>query len=147
MKIHIRHGHYTDLPKIHELVKALAIYENEPTAVTATLEDYYKDYKDGLFRVIVAEVDSEVKGMMLYYTAYSTWKGKMIHLEDFVINKNYRKLGIGQQLMDFLLQFVKQENAKIVKWQVLDWNIPAINFYKKNNAIIEKNWWNCKIFT
>ncbi len=138
MNIHIRHGKSSDLPKIHELVHTLAIYENEPNAVTATLEDYYRDYNDGLFKIIVAEIDADVKGMMLYYTAYSTWKGKMIHLEDFVIEKNYRKLGIGQQLMNFLLQLVKQDNAKLVKWQVLDWNTPAIKFYKKMTQSLKK---------
>ncbi len=147
MKINIRNGSKKDLPAIYRLVKALALYENEPDAVTATIEDYHRDFDNGLFSIIVATDKEKVVGMMLFYNAYSTWKGKMIYLEDFIVDKNYRKQGIGQHLMDFLVDYAKQENAKLVKWQVLNWNTPAINFYKKNDAIIEDNWWNCKIFS
>ena len=147
MKIIIRHGNSTDLAQIYNLVLELAKYENEPNAVTTSLEDYQKDYRAGLFNIIVAEQSSTIIGMMLFYFAYSTWKGKMIYLEDFIIADSFRNKGIGQQLMDFLITYSKKENAKLVKWQVLDWNTPAINFYKKNNAIIEDNWWNCKIYT
>ena len=147
MKIIIRHGNSTDLAQIYNLVLELAKYENEPNAVTTSLDDYQKDYRAGLFNIIVAEQSSTIIGMMLFYFAYSTWKGKMIYLEDFIIADSFRNKGIGQQLMDFLITYSKKENAKLVKWQVLDWNTPAINFYKKNDAIIEDNWWNCKIYT
>lgn len=142
----IRTGDKTDLPAIYDLVKELAIYEKEPEAVTATLEDYYNDFEEGIFKTLVAEVKGEIVGMMLYYVVYSTWKGKMVYLEDFVINEQYRRHGIGQLLYDRLLIESKKMKARLVKWQVLDWNEPAINFYKKNNAIIESEWYNVKKF-
>ena len=143
----IRRGQENDLPEIYNLVKQLATYENEPDAVTATLEDYYNDYDAGLFKTIVATENDTTVGMMLYYTTYSTWKGKMIYLEDFIIKEKQRQRGIGQQMFNFLIQIAKEEKAKLIKWQVLDWNTPAVKFYKKNKALIENNWWNCKIFT
>jgi len=83
--------------------------------------------------------------MALYYMTYSTWKGRMLYLEDFVVQEAFRKAGIGQQLFDGFLQEANNKGCKLVKWQVLDWNVPAIKFYEKNKAIIEKEWWNGKI--
>jgi len=113
--ITIRKADKKDLAAIHLLVTELAVYEEEPDAVTATLKDYETDFEAGLFKAYVAEIDGKIVGMALYYWAYSTWKGRMLFLEDFVVT---------------------------MKWQVLDWNEPAINFYKKYNAIIEDDWLN-----
>ena len=77
---------------------------------------------------------------------YSTWKGRMFYLEDFVVLEAYRRLGLGQMLFDAFLQEAKDQQCRLVKWQVLDWNEPALRFYRKNNAVIEKEWWNGKIF-
>ncbi len=145
-KTTIRKANKKDLLSIYNLVKELAVYEKEPDAVTATLEDYENNFSDGVFNAIVAENENEVVGMMLYFTAYSTWKGKMIYLDDFVVNEKYRKKGVGQKLYNQFLKIAKEEKAKLVKWQVLDWNEPAINFYKKNQAEIEKGWYNVKKF-
>jgi len=78
--------------------------------------------------------------------SYSTWKGKMLYLEDFVVKETFRQKGVGQLLFDAYLAVAKEKKAVMVKWQVLDWNEPALNFYERNNAIIEKNWWSGKIF-
>ncbi|MGK0388214.1 MAG: ribosomal protein S18 acetylase RimI-like enzyme [Maribacter sp.] len=142
----IRTGKKTDISTVYNLVIELAVYEKEPDAVTATLEDYYNDFEEGIFKTLVAEIDGKVVGMMLYYMVYSTWKGKMVYLEDFVINEQYRRHGVGQLLYDKLLIESKKMKARLVKWQVIDWNEPAINFYKKNNAIIETEWYNVKKF-
>jgi len=83
--------------------------------------------------------------MTLYYMTFSTWKGKMLYLEDFVIKKGFRRLGIGQLLFDAFLETAREKGCKLTKWQVLDWNETALKFYEKNNAIIEKDWWNGKI--
>ncbi len=146
MDIIIRRAGDTDIPDIYQLVKTLAIYEKAPEAVTATLEDYYNDFRADIFQCHVAETEGQVVGMVLYYTTYSTWKGRMLHLEDFVVYKAYRRLGIGQLLWGALIEEAKQRKARLLKWQVLDWNESAIQFYKKNNAIIEKDWYNGKIF-
>lgn len=146
MTINIRKATANDLPSIYELVMSLAIYEKAPEEVTATLEDYQTDFAAGIFQAHVAELEEKVIGMVLYYMNYSTWKGRMLYLEDFVIFEEYRRLGVGQLLWDELLEEAKRQGAKLLKWQVLDWNEPAIKFYKKNKAIIETEWHNGKVF-
>ena len=145
MNIIIRPATEADLPAIHALVYELAVYEKEPEAVETTPAEYLEDFRNGLFEATVAEVDGQVVGMTLYYMAYSTWRGKMLYLDDFVINEAYRRHGIGQMLFDAFVEEGRRRGCRLVKWQVLDWNEPALHFYRKNNAIIETNWWNGKI--
>ena len=146
MKINIRKASKADLPSIYDLVKSLAIYEKAEQEVTATLKDYHNDFEAGIFQSHVAEMDGKIVGMVLYYMNYSTWKGRMLYLEDFVVYEAYRRHGIGQLLWDELGKEAKRQGARLLKWQVLDWNEPAIKFYEKNNATIEKEWYNGKIF-
>lgn len=146
MEIKIRYATLLDMPVIHNLVRDLAIYENAESALTATIEDYKRDFEESIFEVQVAEREGVIVGMILYYMTYSTWKGKMLYLEDFVVKEEYRRFGVGQLLFDAYLNTAKEKKCRIVKWQVLDWNKPALEFYKKNKAIIEKEWWNGKIF-
>jgi len=145
MKTEVRKGLYEDLPAIYSLVKELAVYEKAGDQVTASLADYQNDFSAGLFECLVAESDEGIIGMMLYYMTYSTWKGKMVYLEDFVVNEAYRKKKVGQMLFNAFLSEAENKKARLVKWQVLDWNEPAIKFYEKNEATIEKEWWNCKV--
>lgn len=145
MNIIIRPATEDDLPAIHALVYELAVYEKEPEAVETTPAEYLEDFRNGLFEATVAEVDGQVVGMTLYYMAYSTWRGKMLYLDDFVVNEAYRQHGIGQLLFDAFVEEGRERGCRLVKWQVLDWNEPALKFYRKNNAIIETNWWNGKI--
>ena len=145
MNITIRKATESDLPDVYHLVVSLAVYEKAEHEVKATLEDYQTDFRAGIFESHVAELDGKVVGMILYYMTYSTWKGRMLYLEDFVVYEEYRRLGIGQLLWNELEAEAKRQGAKLLKWQVLDWNEPAIKFYKKNNAIIETEWHNGKI--
>ncbi len=145
MNYTIRKADTNDLKAIYDLVVELAVYENEPNAVTATLADYEKNFNAQVFQTIVAEHNGKVIGTCIYYITWSTWKGRMVYLEDFVVTEAYRKQGVGQLLFDQFLVEAKEMNATMVKWQVLDWNEPAIRFYEKNQAIIEKEWWNVKI--
>ena len=146
MKIDIRKARIEDLKAIHQLVYELALYEKAPEEMTATLLDYENDFKNGWFDVLIAENEGDIVGIALFYTTYSTWKGRMIYLEDFIVKEKLRKKGIGQSLFEALVAEAKILGAKLIKWQVLDWNQPAIKFYLKNKAIIEKEWWNGKIF-
>ena len=151
MNIQIRPTTVDDLPAIHALVHELAVYENAPEQHTATIEEYKRDFKAGIFESHVA-VDTDntegeqIVGMIFYYMTYSTWRGRMLYLEDFVVTENYRKYGVGQLLFETFLDVARQKDCFLTKWQVLDWNTPAVNFYKKNKAVIEKEWWNGKIF-
>ncbi|MFK7810631.1 MAG: N-acetyltransferase family protein [Saprospiraceae bacterium] len=146
MNITVRKGVLSDMTAVYDLVIELAIYEREEDAVHTTIKDYESAFNEGIFEVLVAEHNNIVIGMMLYYMTYSTWKGKMIYLEDFVVQEKFRRYGIGQILFDEFVKAAKDKEAALIKWQVLDWNEPALAFYRKNKAIIEKNWWNCKVF-
>jgi GNAT superfamily N-acetyltransferase len=143
--INVRTARPEDISSIFSLVKELAIYEHAEHEVLID-EDYYREaFTNRIFEAIVATDNDRIIGMCLYYTTFSTWKGKMLYLEDFVVKEAYRQKGVGQLLYDKLVGIAKAEGYKLMKWQVLDWNEPAIKFYEKNQASIEKEWWNCKI--
>jgi len=144
--IYVRQARREDLPSIHALVRELAIYERAEKEFIASIEEYEQDFDRGGFQALVAEVEGEVVGMALYYLAYSTWKGKMLFLEDFVVRQAYRRRGIGQRLFDAFLREAQAMGCRLVKWQVLDWNEPALRFYEQNEALIERDWWNGKLF-
>ncbi|MEM1324101.1 MAG: GNAT family N-acetyltransferase [Bacteroidota bacterium] len=146
MAITIRKGQKKDLPAVHQLVCELATYEKANGEVTASLEDYEQDFEANIFETLVAEEEGVILGMMLYYMTYSTWKGRMLYLEDFVITQSQRQRGIGQLLFNAFLGEARKKKAVLAKWQVLDWNEPAVRFYEKNGAQIEKEWWTVKVF-
>lgn len=148
----IRKAIIQDLPNIHALVHELAVFEKSPESHTATIQEYEQDFKEGIFEAQVAvDMDApteggKIVGMIFYYMAYSTWRGRMLYLEDFVVTESYRQYGVGQLLFDKFIEVAREKDCFLVKWQVLDWNEPAIRFYQKNNATIEKEWYNGKIF-
>lgn len=143
--VEIRKITAADLDAVYELVRDLAIFEKEEEQFTIGMEEYRQQFAEGLFQVLVAELNKEVLGMALFYPSFSTWKGKMMYLEDFVVKESSRNMGVGQALFDAFLGEAKAQNCKMVKWQVLDWNETAINFYKKNKATIEGQWLTGKI--
>ena len=142
----IRNIHASEMEKAYELVRELAIYEKEEEAFTIGIDEYDEQFQQGLFQILVAVDQDDIIGMALFYPTFSTWKGKMMYLEDFVVKEAYRRKGAGQLLFDAFIETSKAQNCKLVKWQVLDWNEPAINFYKKNKATLEDEWLSCKIF-
>ena len=142
----IRKATRNDASDILSLVRELAIYEKAEDQVTASLSEYENFLSDGKIFANLAIIDNEIVGMVLYYETFSTWRGLMYYLEDFIVKEAYRKQGIGEKLMNSFMNEAKMAGAKLVKWQVLDWNEPAINFYKKMGCIIEDEWWNVKKF-
>jgi GNAT superfamily N-acetyltransferase len=144
--IRIRPATEADIPAIHGLMYELAVYEKSPESVEATPEEYLEDFRAGLFESMVAEMDGQVVGMTLYFMTYSSWRGKMLYLDDFVVSEPHRRFGIGQLLYDAFIAEGRRRGCRLVKWQVLDWNEPAIKFYEKNGAVLETDWWNCKKF-
>ena len=146
MEPKIRKAVAGDIPAVHSLVGDLARYEKSETEFIATVEEYLEDFHSGIFSALVAESDGAVVGMALYFMTYSTWKGKMLYLEDFVIRESHRRQGIGSLLFDAFLEEARRVGCRLVKWQVLDWNKPALDFYEGYQATIEKEWWNGKIF-
>ncbi len=140
-EVHLRAATRNDMPAVLELVQELADYENAPQEVTVTVEDYQRDgFERNLFKCIVAELDDEIVGMSLFYPRYSTWKGRTIHLEDFIVKQAHRQKGIGQKLFDAVVREAQNFGAKRLEWAVLEWNKPALNFYDKLNAEYDKEW-------
>ena len=134
-----------DIPVIYDLVVQLAIYEKGPEAVITTMEDYYVAYDNGIISGHIARLETgEVIGMTLFYEGFSTWKGKMLYLEDFFVLEKYRKLGIGKLLFEAYIDEAKSRNVSLLKWQVLDWNELAIRFYEKYDVQILTDWWTCR---
>lgn len=147
MSILIRKGTKPDLPHTLNLIKELARYENSASEVTVTVADMEKDgfNNQPAFNFFVAETDEKIVGIALYYTKYSTWKGKCIFLEDIIVTEVYRKKGIGKLLFDAVVAVAKETKYQRLEWQVLEWNEPAIKFYQKLNAHLDKEWINCKL--
>jgi len=145
--IEIRRGTLDDLPQVYALIKELAEYERAPQEVTNTLEEMERDGfgENPIYKFFVAENEDGVVGIALYYTAYSTWKGRMLFLEDLVVTERLRRAGIGKRLFDAVAQEAKDTGAKRFKWQVLEWNEPAIAFYKKIGANLDGEWINCNM--
>lgn len=142
----IRPGTADDLPAVHALVGELAAFEQAADAFTATLATYRADFAAGAFQLLLADYGGQVVGMAFFYPTYSTWKGKMLYLEDFVVREAFRRHGVGQRLFDAFLARARAEGCRLAKWQVLDWNVGAIDFYKKNGAVIEGEWLTGKVF-
>ncbi len=145
----LREGKIEDLPGVLELIKELALYEKAPEQVTNTL-DLMKE--DGFgpnpvygFYVCVKNTTSEIIGIAVYYYRYSTWKGKRLYLEDIVVTESERGNGAGKLLFDQVMAKSLEAKCTGMMWQVLDWNEPAINFYKKYGAILEAGWLNAHL--
>jgi len=148
MKITIRQSQKEDMPKVLEYIQELATYEKAPDEMENTVEDLKKNgFGDNkVFDCIVAEIENNVVGFALYYTGYSTWKGRTLYLEDFLVSEDYRGKGIGKLLFNQVILEAKKRNVKRMDWQVIDWNKPAINFYNKYNARLDGEWINGRLF-
>jgi GNAT superfamily N-acetyltransferase len=145
--ITIRKGQKKDLPEILELIKELAIYEKALDQVANTVARMEEDGfgEQPVYGFQVSEEDGKIIGTSIYYYRYSTWKGKRLYLEDLVVTESTRGVGAGKLLFEATLRIAKETNCSGMMWQVLDWNEPAINFYKKYNTRFEDDWLNCNI--
>ncbi len=144
MNIIIRPAKINDCTRLLELIKELALYEKAPHEVTVDIE-HFKESGFGnnpVWWAFVAEVNGNVEGFALYYIRYSTWKGQCLYLEDILVTEKMRGNGLGKLLFEKVIEETKARNFKRMVWQVLDWNTPAINFYKKYNATLDPEWMN-----
>ncbi len=156
MEITVRRAKKEDCPRILELIQELADYEKAPAEVTVTLNHFQESGfgEKPVWWAFVASSPSPsergpggeaILGFALYYIRYSTWKGQRMYLEDILVTNEMRGKGIGKLLMDRLIEEAKEKNLHGITWQVLDWNEPAINFYKKYNAGFDAEWVNCSL--
>lgn len=147
MSIQVRKGTETDLPAVLELIKELAVFENAPGEVEVTHEQMWEwGFGDNkLFGFFVLEKDTRVIGMALYYYKYSTWKGKCLFLEDIIVTQKERYRGYGKLLFAEVVKVARHEKVKRMEWQVLNWNKPAIHFYKNYQSDFDNEWINCKL--
>ena len=138
----IRKAEKKDSLAILNLIKELALFEKEPESVKLKLSDIENDGfgTKPLFECIVAEINEKIIGMAIYYPRYSTWNGPTIHLEDLIVSEQYKGKGIGTQLYSNFIKMAFNSGVKRVEWNVLDWNSPAINFYKKSGAKVLDDW-------
>jgi GNAT superfamily N-acetyltransferase len=143
----IRKGIQADLPRALELIKELATFERAPEQVINTVKMMEEDGfgNNPVFGFFVAENENGIVGLSLYYWRYSTWKGKRIWLEDIIVTESERGKGIGKLLFDKMLAFCVEQNSEGMMWQVLDWNEPAIQFYRKYGSDISTAWLNCTL--
>ena len=145
--IKIRKGTEKDLPQVLGLIKELAEYERAPNEVEVTVEEMqnWGFGKEKLFDFFVAENENKIVGIALYYFKYSTWKGKCLFLEDIIVTEAFRRYGLGSKLFNEVVTVAKQLKVRRMEWQVLEWNEPAINFYKKYEANLDPEWVNGKL--
>lgn len=142
MALIIRKAHENDMERVHELIHELAVFEKEPEAVEVTVDDL----KQAGFSTpkqmtcFVAEYKGKVEGIALVYDRFSTWKGRVIHLEDLIVNRDMRGKGFGTKLLDAVVAYAHEQAVRRVSWEVLDWNEPAIKFYESKGANVMRDW-------
>lgn len=143
----IRKGEKKDLKQVLQLVKELAAFEKASAEVEVTVEEMssWGFSEDKLFDFFVLENEAGIVGMALYYYKYSTWKGKCLFLEDIIVTETERGKGYGRLLFNAVQQVAKEQKVRRMEWQVLDWNEPAIEFYKKYQSHFDGEWINCKL--
>ena len=143
----IRAAKLGDVQAIFALIQELALYEKAPEQVNNTAEQLRIDlFQSFLCEAIVAENDKEIIGFALYYTAYSTWKGVSLYLEDFYVKENHRNKGIGNMLFEKVVEIAKDKKVKRMDWQVLEWNALALGFYEKKEAELSSEWVNGRLY-
>jgi len=146
MEFALRQGTKADFPAILGLIQELALFENAPEKVTNTVAQMEEE--QDLFQTFVVESSQgEIIAMMLFYYVYYTWVGKSLYLDDLYVKKAYRGKGIGKKLLEKLFHIARENKCKRVRWQVLDWNQPAIDFYEKLGATLDGEWINCDFDT
>jgi GNAT superfamily N-acetyltransferase len=148
MATSIRTATEADVPQILAFVRALAVYEREPDAVKATEEGLLRDGfgPNPIYFCLIAEQAGKPAGFALYFFNYSTWLGRPgLYLEDLFVSPEFRGLGIGKALLQQVAAIAVMRGCLRLQWEVLDWNTPAIDFYKAMGAEFMDEWRNVRI--
>jgi GNAT superfamily N-acetyltransferase len=152
MEFNIRRAVKADCPRLMQLVVELAVFEKEPNAVTVSQEHFEESGfgESPVWWAFVATTTDPpgvetIHGFALCYIRYSTWKGQRLYLEDLIVTEEMRGKGLGKLLFERVLQETREKKFSGMVWQVLDWNEPAIDFYKKYGAKLDQGWINCSL--
>lgn len=147
MSFIIREAQPADMESVLQLITELAVFEKEPDAVKITVDDLIENgfRAHPAFYIYLAELDNAIVGMALFYNRFSTWKGASLHLEDLIVTQQHRQKGIGKALYDQVLNFALENDINRVEWVVLDWNTPAVDFYKSTGATVFEEWNICQM--
>lgn len=147
MEINLRLAEKADCGRLMELIRELAEFEKAPDEVTVSLAEFEASGfgPHPVWEAYVAEVNGRIEGMALFYIRYSTWKGRRIYLEDLVVSEKFRGKGLGKMLFEQVWLLTQERSYSGMVWQVLDWNEPAINFYKKYGAELDAGWLNASL--
>jgi len=143
----VRPARKTDCSRSMDLVHGLALYEHAPEQVTVSLAHFEESGfgNNPVWWAYVAEIDGRIVGFALWYIRYSTWKGQRMYLEDLYVEPEMRGKGIGALLFERLIKEAKLKEFSGLNWQALDWNEPALNFYRKYKANFDGEWINCSL--
>jgi len=146
-KVIIREGKSTDIDQVYQLIKELAVFEKAADQVEISPENLEKDAfgENTIAEIFVAEWNGDIAGAAIIYEKYSTWKGRSMHLEDLIVKEELRGKGIGKDFFEFLIKLAADRNYGRMEWQVLDWNQPAIDFYKKYGSQFLEEWVDCRL--
>jgi len=151
MNVRIRRAERSDCPRLLELVRELAVYEQAPDAVTVDPAHFEESGfgQQPVWWAFVATLDDpgtssgeHIVAFALYYVRYSTWKGQAMYLEDIIVTEEMRGHGIGAMLFDRLKAEAKERGWTRITWQVLEWNEPALRFYRRMGASLDPEWVN-----
>lgn len=141
----IRPGTEADIPALHNLIQELAVYERAEDLVSVTQAQRLQHFREGQFQFLVAEHDARIVGIALYFFRYSTWRGRLLYLEDLIVTETERGQHLGKALFDATLQAARDHGAVGMVWQVLDWNTPALNFYERYGTEFSREWVDCML--
>ncbi|WP_370897023.1 GNAT family N-acetyltransferase [Chryseobacterium gossypii] len=146
-EIIIRKAVREDCAPMLNLIKELAEYKRALHEVTLTLEQFTEDGfgRSPVWGAFVAEAGGEIVGISLYYDRYSTWKGRRLYLEDLVVTEKMRGKQIGKKLFEATMEYGRTNAYSGMVFQVLNWNEPAISFYKKYSPKFDDEWFNVSI--
>ncbi len=135
-----------DIPLIRALIQELADYEREPHSVHITEEQLLRDgfgknpEDSRYFECLIAEIDGVPAGFALYFPIYSTWQGRSLHLEDLFVRPEFRGQGAGKALLRQVAAIAVERGCARLQWDVLEWNKPAIDFYRSLDATMLDDW-------
>ena len=144
MEIEIRPVNVSDFKQLIELFREFATFEKLPEKMTNTVEKMMED-REHFHCFVAVDRRNEIVGYVTYFFSYYTWIGKSLYMDDLYVRPEFRSTGIGTMLINRVIEFAKTENCRKLRWQVSEWNKPAIEFYRKLGAEIDGTEQNCDL--